>query len=64
MNLENLKIINIEQINKNIKENNSRNLISQNYFKNSINSKNLIEEYNQLYHSEEMRKQYNKPRLY
>ena len=57
MNLENLKIINIEQINKNIKENNSRNLISQNYFKNSINSKNIIEEYNQLYHSEEMRKQ-------
>jgi len=56
MNLEDLKIINIEQINKNFNENNSRNLISQNYFKETKPSKNLIEEHNQLYHSEEIRK--------
>ena len=57
-NLEGLKIINIEKLNnnKNINHQNNINLLTQNYFKNIKQKKNLLEDYYHIYKSEEIQK--------
>ena len=57
-NLEGLKIINIEKLNnnKNINHQNNINLLTQNYFKNIKQKKNLLEDYYHIYKSEEIQR--------
>ena len=56
--MEGLKIINIEKLNnnKNINHQNNINLLTQNYFKNIKQKKNLLEDYYHIYKSEEIQR--------